>query len=82
MEIQVGSIVYSKAGRDKQKMLLVVELEKEYAYVADGVLRKIEKLKKKKLMHLQKTNMTVKFERNNLTNAEVRKILVGFKPNN
>ena len=53
MEIKVGSIVRSIAGHDKGSLLLVVALEKGYAYVADGKLRKIEKPKKKKLKHLQ-----------------------------
>ena len=82
MDIQAGSIVYSKAGRDKQKMFLVVGTENGYALLADGVLRRVEKPKKKKFMHLQKTNMIAEFERETLTNAAVRKILVGFKPNN
>ena len=53
MEIKVGSIVRSIAGHDKGSLLLVVAMEKGYAYVADGKLRKIEKPKKKKLKHLQ-----------------------------
>ncbi len=74
MEIRKGSIVYSKAGRDKQSMLLVINLDEEYAYVADGKLRRVEKLKKKKLKHLQKTNQAFEIEEN-ITNSEVRKIL-------
>ncbi len=54
--IRVGSVVISKAGRDKGKKLIVVEMESdEYALVADGGLRKVEKPKKKKLRHLQST---------------------------
>ncbi len=54
--IRVGSVVISKAGRDKGKKLIVVEMERdEYALVADGGLRKVEKPKKKKLRHLQST---------------------------
>jgi len=81
MEIQTGSIVYSKAGRDKGKILLVVSVEGEYAYVADGDLRRVDKLKKKKLKHLQKTNKVSGISEN-ITNSEIRKILAEYKPNN
>ena len=56
MEIQTGSIVYSKAGRDKSNILLVLKVEDGYAYVADGIQRKVDKPKKKKLIHLAPTN--------------------------
>ena len=77
MEITVGTIVFSKAGRDKKKLLLTVAVEGNYAYVCDGDLRRIEKPKKKKLIHLQKTNQTVLLE-NELTNSKVRKILADY----
>lgn len=80
MEITVGTIVFSKAGRDKQKMLLAVKVEGNYAYVCDGVLRKVEKPKKKKLIHLQKTNYTVDIDSDSLTNSQVRGILAEYKP--
>jgi ribosomal protein L14E/L6E/L27E len=52
---EVGQIVYSKAGRDKGRAFAVVKSEGGYLYLADGKLRKIEKPKKKKIMHIQKT---------------------------
>lgn len=80
MEIQPGSLVYSKAGRDKTSLLLVLSTDGEYAYVADGILRTVEKPKKKKLKHLQKTN--TKVDISNPENFEVRNILAEYKPNN
>ena len=80
MEITVGSIVFSKAGRDKRKMLLAVKVEGNYAYVCDGILRKVEKPKKKKLIHLQKTNYTVDIDTDSLTDSKVRGILAEYKP--
>ena len=74
MEIQTGSVVYSKAGRDKSNILLVLSVEDGYAYVADGNLRKVDMLKKKKLKHLQKTNQVFEIG-DNLTNSDIRKIL-------
>lgn len=80
MEITVGTIVFSKAGRDKRKMLLAVKVEGNYAYVCDGILRKVEKPKKKKLIHLQKTNYTVDIDTDSLTDSKVRGILAEYKP--
>lgn len=55
-EIDLGQIVFSKSGRDKGKYYLVVKiLDQSYCLIADGDIRKIEKPKKKKLMHLKAT---------------------------
>ena len=74
MEIKVGSIVRSIAGHDKGSLLLVVAMEKGYAYVADGKLRKIEKPKKKKLKHLQGSNYLTDKEFSE--NYQIREILM------
>jgi ribosomal protein L14E/L6E/L27E len=59
-EISVGSVVLSKSGRDKGKFYLVVKiLDKSYAQIADGDVRKIEKPKKKKSIHLRVTGTTL-----------------------
>ena len=80
MEITVGTVVFSKAGRDKRKMLLVIKIDGNYAYVCDGDLRKVDKPKKKKLIHLQRTNYTELIDPDNLTNSQVRGILDKYKP--
>lgn len=52
-DLSLGQIVHSKAGRDKDKIFIVVGIiDKNYVLVADGDLRKINNPKKKKLMHL------------------------------
>ena len=80
MDITVGMLVYSKAGRDKQNMFLVLEVENGYAYVADGDLRKSEKPKKKKLIHLQKTNYIFDNVSKDIENFEIRRIIAQHKP--
>lgn len=80
MEITVGTVVFSKAGRDKRKMLLVIKTDGNYAYVCDGDLRNVDKPKKKKLIHLQRTNYTELINPDNLTNSQVRGILDKYKP--
>ena len=49
-----GSIAVSTAGRDKDKVFIIVGvLDEDYVLIADGRSRKIEKPKKKKLKHLR-----------------------------
>ena len=80
MDITVGMLVYSKAGRDKQNMFLVLEVENGYAYIADGEMRKAEKPKKKKLIHLQKTNYIFDNVSKDIENFEIRRIIAQHKP--
>ncbi len=49
----VGRVAVSKAGRDKGRAFVILELaDKDHVLIADGKLRKLEKPKRKKLMHL------------------------------
>ena len=81
MEIKVGSVVRSKAGRDKGDFFIVLAMEDNYVYMANGNLRKVDQPKKKKLKHLQGTEQVSEFIINKLsqglkvTNSEVRKAL-------
>ncbi len=56
MDIKVGTIVCSRAGRDKGRFFAVLELNEKYAEIADGDLRKTAKPKRKSLRHLAATN--------------------------
>ena len=84
MEIIEGSIVRSIAGRDKGDLFIVLSREGDYAYLANGELRKVDRPKKKKLKHLQGSNSVSEFIKNKLettgkvTNSEVRKALSEF----
>ncbi|MEG2934932.1 MAG: RNA-binding protein [Clostridium sp.] len=49
----LGRVVYSRAGRDKEKYYIITSiLNENYVYISDGRLRKINKPKKKKLKHI------------------------------
>lgn len=86
LDIDMGSVVCSKAGRDKGKNFFVVAIDEGYAYLVDGDTRKTDNPKKKKLKHLQKTNYVSDFISEKLrsvgkvTNSEVRKALAEYKP--
>lgn len=57
-KIDLGQVVYSKAGRDKGKYFLVIGMmENGYALISDGDTRKLEKPKRKKIKHLVIYNM-------------------------
>lgn len=49
----VGQYVKSKAGRDKDRIFIILAIiDENYLQVADGDLRKAEKPKRKKIKHL------------------------------
>lgn len=51
--ITLGQIVHSKAGRDKGRYFIIVDIvDDNYVSVVDGALRKIDNPKKKKIKHL------------------------------
>ena len=52
-EVFVGSIVYSKAGRDRGKCYIIVRLDdKGYAFVANGSDKTLSSPKRKNVKHL------------------------------
>ena len=81
MKISVGSIVLSKAGRDKGRYFVV----ENYVRISDGDLRKAEKAKLKKVKHLKFSgdnlpefaNMQNKDK--GVVNAELRSALKAYK---
>ncbi len=53
MKCDIGAIVQSKAGRDKDDYFIVIgKLDNDYCLIADGKNRKLSKPKKKKIKHL------------------------------
>ena len=82
MNITLGQVVYSKAGRDAGKRFIVVGIVDEaHVLISDGDLRRIEKPKKKKTKHLGLTENAVAALSDKLvnklkvTNSEIRKAL-------
>lgn len=52
-ELQIGSVVYSKMGRDAGRYYIVVKLDDSFCYIADGNLRRLNNLKKKNVKHVK-----------------------------
>ena len=51
----LGQVVLSKAGKDRGSFYAIVLEEEEFAFIADGRLRKVEKPKRKRKKHLSFT---------------------------
>lgn len=56
-ELTVGQIVKSKAGRDKNRLFLVLDIiDENFVLLVDGDLRKVDSPKMKKVKHIAKVN--------------------------
>lgn len=82
---KAGDIVLSCAGRDAGRYFVVMRAEDNFCFFADGDLRKIDKMKKKKIKHIKRTPVNSGFIAGKLgagekvTNSEVRRALAEFK---
>lgn len=53
----IGRVVYSKAGRDKGKVFIIIGIvDEDFVLIADGDIRPAEKPKKKRIKHLKVTD--------------------------
>ena len=75
MDICKGMLVYSKAGRDKGKLFVVLDTKDDFVYLSDGDTRRIAAPKKKKIKHINRTNTVLELDFENLSDSGVRKAL-------
>ncbi|MBQ8971740.1 MAG: RNA-binding protein [Clostridia bacterium] len=67
--IVTGSVVRSLAGRDQGRLFVVIqEIDDDFVYVANGKLRTMDRLKKKRRKHLKPTGTIVEDIRNRVQN--------------
>lgn len=58
--IEPGSVVISTAGRDQGRLYMVIErLDEDFVTIANGKLRTMDRLKKKRVKHLKPTGAIV-----------------------
>lgn len=84
-DITIGQVVKSRAGRDKGRIFLVLNIvDDQHVSLVDGDLRKLDNPKRKKIKHLIVYN-TVLQELNykldnkmKINNAYIRKLLEPF----
>lgn len=86
MDVSLGQVVYSIAGRDAGRIFVVVEkIDDNNVLVSDGDLRLIEKAKKKKTKHIKVTEKVIlplneKFKTGErVSNSEIRKAIAQLK---
>ncbi|MDR7871590.1 MAG: KOW domain-containing RNA-binding protein [Tissierellaceae bacterium] len=86
MDINIGQVVMSKAGRDKGKIFLILDIiDAQYVSVIDGDLRKLDNPKRKKIKHLSVSStilseLNEKIENNEkIDDAYIRKLLEPYK---
>lgn len=85
MKMQLGQLVKSKAGRDFGKNFLILEIiDENYVKIVDGDLRRLDNPKKKKIKHLNISNVIIEEIRHKFLNRlsimdeEIRKVLEQF----
>ena len=85
MSIEKADIIRSLAGRDEGGLFFVLEIDGEYALLADGRGRKLENPKRKKLRHLCLDGVTdcraaEKIRAGErITNSELRRALAEYR---
>lgn len=84
-DIAIGQVVKSRAGRDKGRIFLVLDIiDNQSVLIVDGDLRKLDNPKLKKMKHLIIYNTIVpdlkqKLDSNiKINNAYIRKLLEPF----
>ena len=74
-----GRVVISRNGRDKGIRFIVISSENNYVYISDGVLRKLERQKKKKIVHVRLTNAVhdlSAYKKTGLKDSDIRRLLL------
>lgn len=74
MNIEIGSVVISKAGRDKGYFLFVKDMASDGVLVCDGKERPIERPKKKNPKHLAPTGYSLSAQET-ATNRSLKRAL-------
>ena len=71
LPVEIGSVVISKCGRDEGRLFLVVgEVDQDFVMIANGDLRKMDRLKKKRRKHLKPTGTVIQALKDRLSRGE------------
>ena len=70
---EVGMLARSKAGHDKGHVYVIMKEDGAYVYLADGSIRTLDHLKKKKKKHVQ--IILEKHETSGIDNVGLKRIL-------
>lgn len=78
----VGQIVYTAAGRDRDKFMVIIAEAENYLLVCDGKERRLERPKRKNPKHLKFTDTyleTHQFETNRALRKSLKEFSVGYE---
>lgn len=70
---RAGMLVKSKAGHDAGKVYVIIDADAAYVYLADGRIRTLDKLKKKKKKHVQL--ILKQYDITDATDVSIRRLL-------
>ena len=70
---QTGMLAKSKAGHDTGKVYVIMDIDDTYVYLADGRIRTLDKLKRKKKKHVQ--IICKKFDVTAIDDVAIKRIL-------
>lgn len=70
---ETGMLVRSKVGHDAGNIYIIVDKDEKFLYLADGRIRTLDKLKKKKRKHVQLINKV--YDISILDNVAIKRIL-------
>lgn len=88
-ELLIGQMVKSKAGRDKNRFFLVLDIiDENFVLLVDGDLRKIDSPKMKKVKHIAKvnkycSNLSIEFNNGrSITDEWIRREMINWDNDN
>ncbi len=70
---KVGMLARSKAGHDTGKVYVIIDTDDAYVYLADGEIRTLDRLKKKKKNHVQLINR--EYDITDATDVSIKRLL-------
>lgn len=82
-DYKIGDIAISRAGRDKDRYYLIIDIDSKYIYLSDGRYHKIEEPKRKNFKHVSvkyvvEKELRDKISTKKLTNEDVKFFLKNF----
>ncbi len=80
LPLDIGRVVKSRQGRDEGRYFVILQVvDDQFVMLCDGLTRKLDHLKKKKVKHLQpkplRMDVLSLLETNQLKDSDIRKFL-------
>ncbi|MDD3139002.1 MAG: KOW domain-containing RNA-binding protein [Lachnospiraceae bacterium] len=74
---EIGMLAKSKAGHDDKKVYMILDMDDSYVYLVDGLIRTIDKPKKKKKKHVQ--IIESRYDISAIDDVAIKRILKEYK---